>query len=175
MTGAGSCSPRSARCPASGHPGMSFKERTRDPWRTHGEPTASHGSLQPGPTSAASLFFSSAFQSSSLAKPRTEIAGLGLGPPSPAPSILQPPPRTGTCLPQHGEAVWDQPRPRGPSNHPEELLLLLPRGAFRPVAEPLRCGPRSHMISSPPPPFPVAPRARPASLLLAKAEKRNLN
>lgn len=56
-----------------------------------------------------------------------------------------------------------------------ELLLLLPRGAFRPAAEPLRRGPRSHVISSPPPPFPAAPRACPTSLLLAKAEKRNVN
>lgn len=56
-----------------------------------------------------------------------------------------------------------------------ELLLLLPRGAFRPAAEPLRRGPWSHVISSPPPPFPAAPRARPASLFLAKAEKRNVN
>lgn len=47
--------------------------------------TASHRSLWPHPTSIASLFFSSAFQSSPLAKPRTEIAGLG--PPFPAPSL----------------------------------------------------------------------------------------
>lgn len=164
---------------------MSFEERTGDPWKTHGEPTASHGSLQPGPTSAASLFFSLAFQSSSLAKPRTEIAGLGLGhpraPPPGFPStgrlfgtghVLGVLPTTPAELPE----LLQPGSPVAPLAFPSrELLLLLPRGAFRPAAEPLRRGPRSHMISSPPPPFPAAPRARPASLLLAKAEKRNVN
>ena len=64
---------------------MPFKERTGDPWSTHGGLTASHKSLWPHSISTASLFFSLAFQSSPLAKPRTEITGLG--PPFPAPSL----------------------------------------------------------------------------------------
>lgn len=58
---------------------MPFEERIWDL-------RASHKSLWPHPTSASSLFVSLAFQNSPLAKPRTEITGLG--PPFPAPSLL---------------------------------------------------------------------------------------
>lgn len=68
-----------------GRPRTPFEERTGDPRRTHGGLTASRKSLWPHSTSSAALFFSSAFQSSPLAKPRTEITGLG--PPFPAPSL----------------------------------------------------------------------------------------
>lgn len=63
---------------------MSSEERTRDPWSTHGGLTASHKSLRPHPVSTTSLFFSSAFQSSPRAKPKTEITGLGPSFPTPS-------------------------------------------------------------------------------------------